>query len=83
VPDKLELAEAIAEVERMGLKPRDILRRVEKKHIFTHVQWNMDGVYMELKEKAGDFVWMDAVRINAEAALPTAFRQFWEETQYV
>ena len=83
VPDKLELAEAIAEVERMGLKPRDILRRVEKKHIFTHVQWNMHGVYMELKEKTGDFVWMDAVRINAEAALPTAFRQFWEETQYV
>ena len=83
VPGKLELTEVIAEVERIGLKPKDILRQVEKKHIFTHVQWNMNGVYMEVKEKAGDFVWMDADQIHAEAALPTAFRQFWEEVGYV
>ena len=43
----------------------------------------MSGVYMEVKECFGDFVWMDADRINEEAALPTAFRQFWEETGYV
>ena len=38
---------------------------------------------MEVKACAGDYVWMSADKINAEAALPTAFRQFWEETMYV
>lgn len=83
VPGKLELPEAVTKVEQTGVKIRDIIRQVEKKHIFTHVQWNMSGVYMEVKEKAGDFAWMDAERIQAEAALPTAFRQFWEEISYV
>ena len=43
----------------------------------------MNPTSLEVKECFGDFVWMDADRINEEAALPTAFRQFWEETGYV
>ena len=83
IPGKPELSAVIAEVEKLGLKPKEIFRQVEKKHIFTHIEWRMSGVYMEVKECFGDFVWMDADRINEEAALPTAFRQFWEETGYV
>ena len=83
VSTKLELKAALKEVERMGIKPREIIRQVEKKHIFTHVEWNMCGIYMEAKECGGNYVWMSADQINAEAALPTAFRQFWEEINYV
>ena len=83
LPGKLTTEGIVKEVEKMGLKPKDIFRQVEKKHVFTHVQWDMNGVYMEVKEKTGNFVWMDAGRIHAEAALPTAFRQFWEEAGYV
>ena len=83
VSGKLEMADVITEVEKMGLKPKEIIRQVEKKHIFTHIEWHMSGVYMEAKERSGDFVWMDAAQVNAEAALPTAFRQFWEEVLYV
>ena len=83
VSEKLEMEAALSEVERMGIKPAEIIRQVEKKHIFTHIQWNMCGIYMEVKECTGDFVWLDADRVNAEAALPTAFRQFWEEINYV
>jgi len=56
---------------------------VEKKHIFTHIEWHMSGIYMEVKERTDHFTWMDAATISAEAALPTAFRQFWEEIGYV
>ena len=83
VTGKLEIPDAIAEVEKSGIKPKEILRQVEKKHIFTHIEWQMSGVYMEVKACAGDYVWMSADQINAEAALPTAFRQFWEEIDYV
>jgi hypothetical protein len=34
---------------------------------------------MEVREPAGDFTWLTAEQIDSNAALPTAFRQFWEE----
>lgn len=83
ITGKKDIASAINEVEELGLKTKEIIRQVEKKHIFTHIEWHMSGVYMEVKERAGDFVWMDAQTIQREAALPTAFRQFWEEVAYV
>ena len=67
----------------MGIKPREILRIVERKHIFTHVQWDMRGVYVEVAEPGGDLTWLTAEQIEGQAALPTAFRQFWEEIENV
>ena len=83
VPGKLSLTEAIDEVEKAGVKIKDILRQVEKKQIFTHIEWHMSGIYVEVKEQSGDFVWMHKDRIREETALPTAFRQFWEEIEHV
>ena len=80
---KLELPEAINQVEEYSIKPKEIIRQVEKKHIFTHIEWHMSGIYIEVKEKTGCFTWMNAEQIRNEAALPTAFRQFWEEVAYV
>ena len=80
---KLETADALAAVEKMGLRPREILRIVERKHIFTHIQWEMRGIYIEVSEPAGAFTWLTAEEIRGEAALPTAFRQFWEEIEHV
>ena len=80
---KLETTEALASVEKMGLRPRELLRSVERKHIFTHIRWEMRGIYMEVSEPSGDFTWLTAEEINASAALPTAFRQFWEEIEHV
>ena len=79
----LEAQSALYAVEEMGLKPRQLLRQAEKKHIFTHIQWDMLGTYIEVAQPGGEFVWLTAAEINAEAALPTAFRQFWEEHDHV
>jgi len=81
VPGKLELGEVIATVEEKGLKPKEILRQVERTHIFTHIQWDMRGVYMEVSEKTDRYSWFTGEQIHTEAALPTAFRQFWDELQ--
>ena len=83
VTGKLTAKQALDEVERMGIKPREIYRQVEKKHIFTHVQWYMTGVYVEVAEPVGEFCWFTEAQINEQAALPTAYRQFWEERAYV
>ena len=83
VPEKLSVDQALKTVEAMGLQPREIFRQVERKHIFTHIQWEMTGIYMEVAAPDGDFVWFTAEQIQQETALPTAFRQFWEEIENV
>ena len=79
LPGKLEPEQALDALQQMGLHPRQLLRQVERKHIFTHIQWNLRGFYLEVSEMAGNFKWFTAGEIQAQAALPTAFRQFWEE----
>ena len=83
VPGRLDTEAALAAAEAMGLAPREILRSVERKHIFTHIQWQMRGWYLETTDCHPDFVWLTAEEIRRDAALPTAFRQFWEETEHV
>ena len=78
---KTETEEALARLEEMGIKPRDVLRRSDRKHIFTHIRWEMRAYWAEVAEMTGNYCWLTAEEINREAALPTAFRQFWEETQ--
>ena len=78
VPGKLETEGALAQAESFGLRPREVYRQVERKHIFTHIRWEMRGVYLEVAEAGGEFAWLTAQEIEKEAALPTAFRQFWE-----
>ncbi len=82
-PGRLNTDEALKKVEAMGLHPREILRTVERKHIFTHVEWDMCGVYIEVAEKNGELIWLTGEQIDRQAALPTAFRQFWEEIKNV
>lgn len=74
-PGILELPQAIA---ALALPVREVYRQVEKNHIFTHIEWKMRGFYMELSEKTDQFQWFTPEEIQKEAALPTAFRQFWE-----
>ena len=80
VPGKLEMQDALTVVSQMGLTPKDILRQVEKSHIFTHIRWEMRGVYLEVTRPDGEFTWLNAQQIRQQAALPTAFRQFLDGT---
>ncbi len=70
-------------VQNMGIRPKELLRQVHRQHIFTHIRWDMEGVYLEVAEPAGDCLWLTREQIENEAALPTAFRQFWEEIKDV
>ena len=78
VEGHLQTGEALDILQNMGLHPRDIIKTVERKHIFTHIQWNMRGVYVAVDTKDGNLTWMHEDEIRASAALPTAFRMFLE-----
>lgn len=83
VTGALDTQGALETVTNWGLRPKNILRQVKRKHIFTHIQWNMTGFYLEVAEKSGDFTWLTGEEIEKQAALPTAFRLFWEENRDV
>jgi A/G-specific adenine glycosylase len=80
---KLEVPQAMMYLEEQGLRPREVLRQLERKHIFTHITWEMRGIYVEVMERAEKYTWLSADEIRANAAIPTAFRQFWEEMDHV
>ena len=83
VEGHLDTLRALEAVEGLGLHPRQLLREVSRKHIFTHIQWNMKGIYLEVANTEGGFQWFTTEEIRTQAALPTAFRQFWEEIRDV
>lgn len=79
ISGQLKTEDSLRKVEEMGLKPQNIFAQVEKKHIFTHIEWDMNGIYVEVAETAGPFTWLSFDEIRSRAALPTAFRQFLPE----
>ena len=83
VSGRLTLGQALEQLEQWGIPVRELRMELERKHIFTHIRWDMKGLYLEVTKQAGPFTWLTAERIDAQAALPTAFRQFWEEEKNV
>ena len=83
VSGKLETNAALEKLEQLGLQPAELHRQVERSHIFTHITWQMRGYYLSVKETISDYAWLTAEEIRSQAALPTAFRQFWEELNNV
>ena len=76
---KLEAAEALLYLEQKGILVKNILRQSDKVHIFTHIRWNMRGLYLETADEYPQYQWFTREQIDTQAALPTAFRQFWED----
>ena len=76
VPGKLETAEALRQAEQWGVHPTGILKTAERAHIFTHVQWDLRGVWLTCAAEAPQFTWADEDALRHEIGLPTAYRQF-------
>ena len=83
VEGQLELSQVLRWLTEQGLKTKEILRQVQREHIFTHIHWDMTAYYLEVEQPSGDFAWHTDSQIRNQAALPTAFRQFWEEIDHV
>ena len=76
VPGQLEAQEALDLAAAWGLRPRGLGKRVERTHIFTHVQWDMRCYYVPCGERAEGFTWAGQDELDTAYALPTAFRMF-------
>lgn len=81
VPGKLSLEDTLVWFAEKGMHPKQIHLQLERKHVFTHIQWEMRCYYADVEPAEGGFTWLTAEQVRKETALPTAFRQFWEEIE--
>ncbi len=66
--------QAIGVCSAWGAKPRTIGKIIERRHIFTHITWEMQGVFLQCDAMPEDFTWADAAELAGLYSLPTAFR---------
>ena len=76
VEQPLSLDQAIAVADEWGCVPMHLTRESEYKHIFTHVEWDMKGYYMDVHEMPEQFRWVTAEEMEGEVAIPSAFGYF-------
>lgn len=71
--------DAVCRAEAFGVKPYNLVRAVQKTHIFTHIRWEMTAYLLDCAEKSPEFAWADRAALTETYALPTAFRMFLED----
>ncbi len=71
--------QALGQAARWLTEPHDLLTQRRKKHIFTHITWELEGYAIACGREDTRFVWATPDQLAGEYALPTAFRQFLEE----
>ena len=75
----LEAQAALDQAAAWGVQPRNLVRQLERTHVFTHIVWNMRCYCMDCAAEAPGFVWADEATLDRQYALPTAFRMFRAE----
>ncbi len=71
--------EGVLEVlEELGIEPISIRRTEDAKHIFTHIEWQLQGYAIEIlpAEAAKDYIWASGEAINKEFTIPSAFSAY-------
>lgn len=79
----LNTHEAAAWLQEQGIRVQNVRRVTQRQHIFTHICWQMQGYYFDVAETGRNYIWMTGEDVTKRAALPTAFRQFWEGSEDV
>lgn len=73
----LTLPQAHAALEAWGITPLQMHTLPDKKHVFTHIEWQMHAYCVQCQPLCtAAFTWADCSALEHEIALPTAFRQF-------
>ena len=67
---------AMETADSWGCSPVLLERELFRKHIFSHVQWDMTCFYIQCLQEAGTMEWVSRRALFEQIALPTAFRQF-------
>lgn len=76
VDGHLSLEQAETLLEQWGVSVCKMTEGIRKKHVFTHVVWEMVSYVVICDKMVPDFLWVTKDRIIESIALPSAFRPF-------
>ena len=76
VSGHLKKAEAASHLSEAGFEVESISSCGSATHIFTHLEWNMKGYRVKVKEPFPGLTWKTREEIESEYAIPGAFRYF-------
>ena len=62
-----------------GLQILSVADAGSAKHIFTHVEWHMSGLWIDCAAETPGLTWVTPEEIRSSYALPTAFRVYKEK----
>lgn len=92
IPEALSHDEVIKRIENKGLFIKKMIALHPNKHIFSHVEWHMEGYIICLDEKIevdDTHVWASHDEMEETYAIPTAFHSYkkalqlcWKENLY-
>lgn len=70
----------IQEIEELLAEWKLEVKAVQKigtyKHVFTHIDWYMEGYQVEVTKKDEDYIWVSKQELEEDYAMPTAFQVF-------
>ncbi|MBQ2061180.1 MAG: A/G-specific adenine glycosylase [Oscillospiraceae bacterium] len=79
VPGKLDESEAAAQLAAWGIAPIQWEKRLDSRHEFTHIRWEMTGYVLRVRgEGPAGWLWADG-EARRQRAVPSAFARFTEE----
>lgn len=76
-----QLLRRLAEMNpKFDMRKIRIDRKERLRHIFTHIEWHMEGLLIECEEayNVEESIWVTKEQLAAEIALPTAFRKVYD-----
>ncbi len=75
----LDIQEAESLLRTWALDFSEVKKSSARKHIFTHIEWEMESLVVRCENMPEDFTWANAEQLAHELALPSAFRPFLDQ----
>jgi len=69
---------AVRQAEDWNTHPEELIKIINRKHVFTHITWEMQAVFLRCRTQSPVFVWADVQELEKKYSLPTAFRCVWK-----
>ncbi len=76
VPGNLNSAGALEQLQKWGITCRNLADAGTAKHIFSHLEWHMQGYLADTSETLDIFTWVSLQALEQEIALPSALKFF-------
>ena len=78
LPCKMDMESIREQIEKWEIQTDQIQPAGKGKHIFSHIEWHMEGVriHLEKEQPLEDFQWVTKKSLENQYALPSAFEIF-------